>query len=391
MALVMMVAACSTSSSPTAQASQLAHSAPSPTALSGDLPVWPVNANVGTENHPQYTGGFLHFPGGIFQRDPRAEMMEECLVFNGVCSFYPRMRTAVQPHLFGDSWVSTYDLAARRWLPVPRSQVSDDGFRYAYRELLPDANPPVVVGMSRPLAGVRLHLVDLRTGSDRVVYSDNGTLLYNIAGLAQQYVFMTSCDANREEGCWGRLWRMDTATGELTKVSDRQGWWVIGGGGGWTVTCSAPHYAPGDTRVPPPDTCFWGLPENQPDLLLRVDLLTGAEETWSRMPGVALVGIGGDGLPLIKLNGAGVSVLLRVSAPGQTERLFSVPLDRLNPGAGVEGPVVADRNGIWLSVIDRGPQPHALSPAIAEGVYLLTKSSGRKVSDFRGMAVGPLN
>jgi hypothetical protein len=133
-----------------------------------------------------------------------------------------------------------------------------------------------------------------------------------------------------------------------------------------------------------------GIADTKPDQLLRIDLTTGLEETWDREPGIVLLGIGRDGLPLLKLNGGGESTLLQVTQRGQTERLFAVPVDRLNPGGGFEGPVVFDETGTWLSVID-GTEPRAGAPAMAVGIYMYSASSGvRKVSDFAGVPVGIL-
>jgi len=184
---------------------------------------------------------------------------------------------------------------------------------------------------------------------------------------------------------------LDTPTGKLSKVSDRRGIWVIGGGAGWTVICSSPRYPPGATSSPPADTCLMGLADSKPDQLLRIDLTTGNEETWDREPGIVLLGVGPDGLPLLKLNSGDESTLLRVTQRGQTERLFAVPTDRLNPGGGFEGPVVTNKSGTWLAVVDLGPQPRAFPPAMAVGVYMYSKSSGMlKVSDFPGVPVGIL-
>jgi hypothetical protein len=135
-----------------------------------------------------------------------------------------------------------------------------------------------------------------------------------------------------------------------------------------------------------------GLADSKPDQLLRIDLTTGNEETWDREPGIVLLGIGPDGLPVLKLNSGDESTLLTVTQRGQTERLFAVPIDKLNPGGGFEGPVVADKTGIWLAVVDVGSKPRADSPAIAVGIYMYSKSSGvRKVSDFPGVPVGILD
>jgi len=386
LALALAVVACSSPSPRAAQSSLSATIAPSPAGLTGDLPVFQYGLYDAQGNNQQLVGGFLHFPGGAFHRSAGADMVRD---YSG--EPYPLTRTTVQPYLFGfgegDLGQTTYDGLAARWLPVARHQVSDDGLWYAYRELL--RGDPNATG-DQPPKEVRFHVVDVRTGSDQVVYTTNGTPPFVITGFSGQAIWLTRC-GNEANGCWGSLWRLDAATGKVSKVSDQRGKWVISGGAGWTVICSSPHYPPGDTSSPPADTCLMGLADSRPDQLLRIDLTTGNEETWYREPGIVLLGIGADGLPVLKLNSADQSTLLRVTQRGQTERLFAVPIDKLNPGGGFEGPVVSDETGTWLSVIDGGPQPRSASPAMAVGIYIYSNSSGvRKVSGFPGVPVGIL-
>jgi hypothetical protein len=383
LALALVIVACSGPSPRAAQSPLPATITQSPAALAGDLPVFQYGLYDAQGNNQQLVGGFLHFPGGAFHRNSRADMVRD-----NSGEPYPLTRTTVQPYLFGfsegDLGQTTYDGATARWLPVARHQVSDDGLRYAYRELLSDPN---AIG-DQPPREVRFHVVDVRTGSDQVVYTTNGTPPLVIAGFTKQGIWLTRCGIE-ESGCWGSLWRLDTATGKASKVSDRRGRWVISGGAGWTVICSSPRYPPGDTSSPPADTCLMGLADSKPDQLLRIDLTTGNEETWDRQPGIVLLGVGPDGLPMLKLNSGDESTLLRVTHRGQTERLFAVPIDKLNPGGGFEGPVVSDETGTWLSVVDGGPQPRSVAPATAVGMYMYSKSSGvRKVSEFPGVPVG---
>jgi hypothetical protein len=387
LALALAVVACSGPSQPAAQSSSAATITPSSAALKGDLPVFQYGLDD-AQGLPQLAGGFLHFPGKAFHRNAGADMMWD----HSGNRYSPLIRTTVQPYLFGSSegdfGQTTYDGVAARWLPVARHQVSIDGLRYAYRELL--RGDPNAIPADQPPTEVRFHVVDVRTGSDQVVYTTNGTPPFVITGFSEQAIWLTRC-GNEEGGCWGSLWRLDPATGKVSKVSDRRGRWVISGGAGWTVICSSPRYPPGDTSSPPPDTCLMGLADSKPDQLLRIDLTTGTEETWDREPGIVLLGMGPDELPVLKLNSGDESTLLRVTQRGQTERLFAVPIDKLNPGGGFEGPVVADKTGIWLAVVDGGPQPRAVSPAMAAGIYLYSRSSGvRKVSDFPGLPVGIL-
>ncbi len=204
--LALAVAACS-SSAPS--------NTPSTGALKGDLPVFQYGLYDAQGNNQQLVGGFLHLPGGAFHRSTGADM-----VWDYSNDRYPLARTTVQPYLFGfggEGYLgqTTYDGVAARWLPVERHQVSDDGLRYVYRELL--RVDPNAIG-EQPPREVRFHVVDVRTGSDHVVYTTNGTPPFVIAGFNQQAIWLTRC-GNEAGGCWGSLWRLDTATGKVSKVS----------------------------------------------------------------------------------------------------------------------------------------------------------------------------
>jgi hypothetical protein len=286
---------------------------------------------------------------------------------------FPLMRTTVQPYLLGSTdggWgETTYDPVVGRWLPVARAQLSDDELRYAYRELLGgDPNP---IG-DQPPVGVRLHVVDIRTGHDRVVYSDSGKPPYNIVGFAQQDIFLVGCGY---WSCWGPLSRVEVTTGKLTKVSDRLGRWVISGRVAWVATCSSPNG---------PQECYG--PNPGPNLVVRVDLATGNEEVWHRGSGIDLIGVDDAGVPLVKSSSPGESVLIRVSAPGQAERLFSVPADKLNASSGFAAPIVADRLGTWVYVLDQGPGLYA-PPGYFSGSVSVRKGDRRaKGQRFCGCA-----
>jgi hypothetical protein len=51
---------------------------PSPAAIKGDLPVWIYDPS--TNGQLYFAGGFLHFPGGAFRRDPHADMVFDAKV-----------------------------------------------------------------------------------------------------------------------------------------------------------------------------------------------------------------------------------------------------------------------------------------------------------------------
>lgn len=377
LAVVLILGACSSPPAPKAQSSPSATFAPSPTGLKGDLPV--VAANYDAQGNRHAIGGFLHLPGGAFARDPRAEMVPDDT--RPPAGLTRMLRTIVQPYLFGTSngiyGEITYDRPAERWLPVARAQVSPDGLRYAYTELL--QLPGDVLGGAT--SGGRIHIADVHSGSDQVVYSYSGRQPLSVVSFAQDGVYISpGCEGVEVvlPGACGpdsfTLSRLDAKTGKVTKVSDRRGSWVIAGGLAWMSTLEGGA--------------------DQPNQLLRIELSTGSVQTWDHEPitphepgsccwTMSVVGTDADGSPLVVLPlarqalptlGTNESLLLRVTRPGQAERIFS------EQGCCLDA--IADLHGIWFAV--------AFGPA--QGIYLYANPSGvRKVSDIAGLPVGTLN
>jgi hypothetical protein len=195
-----------------------------------------------------------------------------------------------------------------------------------------------------------------------------------VVGFVQDNIFLTDCQPNETSGnCWGPLRRLDATTGKIATVSDRRGMWVISGRIGWMVTCWPAQY---------PTPCFGIYDERGPNQLLRVDLATGNEEIWGRGSGIDLIGIDGDGAPIITLGGTNECGLSRASAPNQMETIFSLPINH-TVGCGFRS-ATADRIGIWMQV-EYEP------PGTTAGVYLYSKASGvRKISDSQYVPVGSL-
>jgi hypothetical protein len=305
----------------------------------------------------------VHFPGGLFRKDPRADMLRDRSIPTLV-----RTRTPDQPYLYAgegspvQSVQITYDRVVGRWLPVNQTQVSADGRRYAYLDYESGTATPQ-----------RIHVVDIRTGSDQVVYRATNQPKLAIFGLVEQNIYLTDCEPSHVSGnCWGPLRRVDSTTGSITKISDHSGAWVISGRNAWLETCW-----PAEDPVP----CFGSYDKPEPNQLLRIDTATGTETIWDRGSSVHLIGLDGDGMPLVAMNSASESVLFRVSAPEQKERLFSIPISV--PWAGFER-ATPDLNGTWLqaSYVPPGFQTSVL--------YLYSKASGgREIShDFWAMPAG---
>lgn len=151
------------------------------------------------------------------------------------------------------------------------------------------------------------------------------------------------------------------------------------------VPLAGPREVP-DGRVIGPDL---------PNQVLRVDLSTGREEVWDREPiatheagtccwTMGFMGTDGVGAPLIVVPGTNESGLLRVTRPGQTERIFSAP--------GCCGSAVTDKHGTWFTVAGHPRNAvYAMSPDPAQGLYLYAKLFGvRKISDLAISPAGTL-
>lgn len=297
----------------------------------------------------QIQGGFLHFPGGAFRHDLEADAVL-------AARLPPPVPGGPPPYLQRD--VATYDAAVGRWLPVPRSWVSGDGLTYAYSEgIYPPAPANPQPGPGPLPTGSRVHVVDVKSGDDRIVFSSNGGPFYEVVKFAQDGIYV-SAGMPGPDG-W-KLWRLDPTAGMISKISDRRGApWVISGGVAWAATYEG-------------STAQGTLPNH----LLRIDLTSGSEAFWLGDHGVfELVSLDSEGTPLVKtVSLAGVLTLLAVTAPDKTQEIFSGPANgRFTVG-------VADRRGTWLA----GPEE------FGAGIYLYEKASGiRKVTDLRALPLGP--
>jgi hypothetical protein len=343
----------STAPSPTlsvAPTSRATPSAPGSNAkeLSGELPAIDVVSN--SRGDIQQAGGFVHFPGGGFALDPAARMLQDPNTH--------LLRTAIAPYLYGSNDSGrgriTFDPVVKRWLPVSADQLSADGLHYAYAAPIFPAPTSSQAGPGPFAIGVSIHVVDVLSAGDSIVFSSDGQPFYTVVASTQQTIYLTAACA---EGCGQdslKLWRLDAPTGILTKVSDLRGFgWSIRGQVAWVAT-----YNEG----------------GHPGQLIRLSLTNGQVQVWLGASGMELIGFDADGNPLVTLNDAGASALIRVTAPQQSEKLFS------GPSNGQLSAAVADGQGTWLGGGQSGGQ----------GIYLFMNATGmQKVSDFPGLPLGP--
>jgi hypothetical protein len=246
--------------------------------------------------------GFLDLATGHFVSDPKSKM-------SGTSSSGVR-HTVEKPVLAGSSGTS-YSWAAGRWLPTDWLQVAPDGLHYAYPEV---ATP------------FRLHVVDVRTGSNRVISS--GTV-WGIFDYRADGIYLTKTRYNSGESNSG-LWRMNPTTGSLLQLLPETATtlWLDG-----QVAWGSDHPITATT-------------------LYRYDLKTGARSVWFKPPGhyVQYIASDSSGRPLVGVSATGgPGVLWLLSAPSKGTVISS---SAGGPWYGSAGPI--DSNGTWLSS-DSGP------------------------------------
>jgi hypothetical protein len=213
-------------------------------------------------------------PQGTFAVDPSS-----AITYVPATNLY---RTVASPRLAGPNGGAGsgpdrphYDATTARWLPVSVTALSPDGSGYAYARnvLPPNVQGPVVPSQTL------IHVVNIRTALDRVVY--NGPLR-NVVGWRREGIYLTiPCI----EGCGqaGGLWLLNPANGHVQQLISPQPpnpnrawalvWSGLGGGAAWAIGID---------------------PSNQQlDRLVRHDLNGGPETVWFIRAGgqMSLLGI----------------------------------------------------------------------------------------------------
>ena len=238
-------------------------------------------------------GGFITFPGGTLNGDPSAS-----------------------PSPF------FYDRAYSKWLPVWRTSVSPDGKQYAYGE--GDLNRP---------AGGKVHVVDVATGVDKVIYSYSGNIVYGVTDFAVEGIYVSGAV---QEGRTHGLWILDPAGGVLRLINGTIEAPALGGGAAWGLDFNAadPSPAPG------------GL-EGPMNRLLRIDLRTGAATPWFYRPGADIYVLGFDsaGDPLVAVDGQTSAEVWLVNSTTAATKLYTASSEAASP----RSVAAIDRHGVWLT------------------------------------------
>ena len=246
-----------------------------------------------------------------------------------------------------------YDAAAQRWVPVAFSDVSPDGLELAYAEYdMPPGFTAGLAGESRPKANNvvattgRVHLVDVHTGLDKIIYSGSPT--YAIAGFTADGIYLSQIAITMDGELSSGLYLIRPTGGTPTMVPgggrqlDRYGWRVLKGAA-WGTDFST------------------GSSITEGNELVKLDLHTGAMTVWLTTPvgtGIALIGFDAGGNPLVSASAAGYSydgtpaptppTQFLVLASPQRETVLWQTTDPNTPAP--YGPVFDDAHGAWIGV-----------------------------------------
>jgi hypothetical protein len=169
---------------------------------SGDV----VLPSIGVQAH------YLSYPAGAIS----ATATDEFTATNDGFGW----RSSAAPALRGTGPVGYYDAAAKRFLPVPRAQVSPDGRRYAYMDYTQGGL--YVYG--------QLHIVDVATGHDRTLSLPAAQ--YEIFDFGTEGVYFTYGTYAQSAGLW--LLNADTGAtrqlfndGYVVAVADGAAWVAV--------------------------------------------------------------------------------------------------------------------------------------------------------------------
>jgi hypothetical protein len=228
---------------------------------------------------------------------------------------------AFSPTQLWGNGAPAYDQAMEAWLPVPPAYVSPDGTRYAYADADWSAGIPTTT---------RVHVVDVRTGHDRVAL-DKGA--YDVVAFTANGVFLVHHlpQTDASDG----LWQLNPDTGALQKLTTAgTEWYTIGTDAAWSG-----ELVPGD-RTPG---------KIQADRLIRLDLRTGVVAPWFYRPNqqITVLGLDSQGRPLVELGSETKTELWLATSPDAATLIASGGGWGSADDASLSWPVVADSHGVW--------------------------------------------
>jgi hypothetical protein len=254
-------------------------------------------------------------------------------------------QTVDRPYLLGRSLAGgVYDRAFSRWLPADWSAVSPDGSHFAYAS-------------GAPGGPNELHIVDVRTGTDRLAAS---TGQYFPLDYQADVLYLSQRNGGSHLWAGSGLFVLDLKTNAIRTLhtSSRTEYWSLVFGGfayGGDVNPSDPH---------PPGS---GQASNE---LVRLDLKSGAVIRFQYHPGspVSPVGITPSGQLIASIGGLGLRF---IDLAGNAIAI---------PGAPANASVYIDSQRAWLIA---GDPRTAAGPSRHSSIYLLSGGRALHEMDFQ--------
>jgi hypothetical protein len=269
---------------------------------------------------PAGSGGFIVFPGGSYVADPSSAVT--------IPSPSPG---SPSPPPYGQGYAGlSYDRAYSRWLPVPFTNVSPDGSRYAH--VSPDS----------------IYVENVATG----VTTELGVgHAWAIVGVENQGVYASIIN---QAGLW-----LLPYSGAAQQITSTGYWQLASADAAYGTTTSA-------------------VPQGVANTIIRLDLKTGAVANWFIRGGAqsSVFGFDAHGYPLMYVNyfasGGGYEMWL-ASSPTNW-----VPIFGSGQGLTTYGPPIADSNGVWFPMYYNSTSGIALYVA-GSGFYWMS-SLGTQLS-----------
>lgn len=239
------------------------------------------------------------------------------------------------PYQLGWPGIS-YDRAVNRWLPVSRSAVSPNGLSYAYVDYDP---PGPNDGKAVHANSGRIHIVDVRSGQDRTIFS--GSPSFGVVDLEADAVYLTQVGIGYTPTTAG-LYRLGVSGGSPQPMPGVEGqldrWgWTPGSAGIWWAVDHTPGTLPGMG------------PGSE---LIRYDATTRVVQSWLTVASnnfIEVAGIDASGHPIVVSGPDSTQdpattkyVTALVTARNQTSQLWDGPSPPSAPWA-------TDKHGVWMS------------------------------------------
>jgi hypothetical protein len=204
-----------------------------------------------------------------------------------------------------------WDAGVGKWIPTEPSYMSPDGLDYVAQ----NAGPSVATAARVPPG---IEIVDARTGD--IVQRVSTGPANHVVGYTRSAVYLISNGMLPQPG----LWRIDTASGQLTQVSSAKGDWEVAD-----------------------DTAAWGT-STTPDNIVtvkRLDLSTGVVTDVYKPAAGSIASVAGF---------AGSGVLVTISSPGSNRGLSVVVIHQDGSVVAVDVPAAMHYGGLGNAVQD-GP------------------------------------